>query len=113
MADYEDPGYGYERKDLPAYAPMKRHASLGEAMYGAAPQPRQQQMPQQPPKLTTGPIVWDEKALAQARAQQPARQMLQYWPGFGAVGALGIAPLFARGLMALLRDPRLEMMFRK
>jgi len=74
--------------------------------------PQQPMGPQPRPQLTTGPIQWDEKALEQARQQQPIAQMRQMAPWL-IPGGMGLGALAGglRGGINLLRDPRLEMMF--
>jgi hypothetical protein len=64
-------------------------------------------------KLRTGEIQWDEEALKKAREQMPSHILMQYAPymvpGIGLLGGGGM--MAGKGLLNLLRDPRLEMMF--
>jgi len=65
--------------------------------------------------LTTGPIKWDEEAIKKAREQMPSHILMQYapylLPGMGLLGAGMVKG--GKGLLGLLRDPRLEWMFRQ
>ncbi len=67
-------------------------------------------------QLSTGPVQWDEESLQKAREALPGSQMQglapYLIPGGAAAGALGGA-VRSRGLLNMLRDPRLEMMFRR
>ena len=61
-----------------------------------------------PVGLTTGPVQWDEQALAQARERMPSRVLLN---AMLMVHPLGGALRVLRN--PLLRDMRLERMFRR
>lgn len=65
------------------------------------------------PKLTVGQIQWDEEAMRKAYEQMPSHILMQYAPymipGVGLLGGAGMKA--GRGLLNMLRDPRLEMMF--
>ena len=93
---------------------LERQSQTPEAMQMALERARKARMAKQlqQPHLTTGPIQWDQQALQAAREQQPNVQLqgLAPWliPGMGGLGALGVR----KGLLNLLRDYRLESMFR-
>ena len=76
----------------------------------------QQAQNQQPQRLTTGPIQWDEESIKKARENMPSAILMQYapWlvPGMGLLGAGAARGLGGKGILNLLRDPRLEWMFR-
>ena len=91
---------------------IRRYPDLFPALAKSLNQGPQQPGRPAPQPMTTGPIQWDQRAIEQARQQQPNVQMQQMapWliPGGAGLGAL------AGGLRSgvnLLRDPRLEMMF--
>lgn len=67
-----------------------------------------QALPQTQQQLRTGPVQWDENAIRDAYWNSPQGQMLKYlWP----LLVPGALPL--RGALPLLRDARLEWMFRR